>query len=1275
MASIVLGMAGSAFAGPIGGMIGGALGSMIDNKIFNHRWIQKPNPWDLVVESAAFGTPIPVAYNRCLIAGNLIQSTNLIPYEHTGKGGKGGGGSKGGKGGQPYYTYSATFGILICRTTDQFGNNVPLKNIWRIYADSKLIWSRDPNDTTINTDNVDTVLISGYQPTYETTPDGTFEIGGVATIYEMNQSKNANSQSPAGSIQLWYGYETTPIDGNLLAITSESDSTPAYRGYAYMSFPGFPLQWFGNRIPQFKVEVNGWPSAVVTDLSVPPPTLPPGGADQTTYVGSMLSVSEATIEAVPTSLSTGLTYICDKNAITPVFNVACSVLDPVIYLNGVDGTIDPVIAANANYADGVTFAGGYQGPSGFDASSTLWASVMPYGSSSGGPGLLQVMGGQGVKQIFPLAGDGGTGLGTMSGSGLVCYCGNGLLFVSDNDTLFQVYDQTRPNANGNPKLALMGNFLTNVIYDYSSGAPVKCFQGSGGAGGYSSANSVAWSESRNELVVFDGNNSTQFVLTGNGSSPVYSSLTSMVGPVTRGVGNGLTTNRPFYVAYDIVNDVFLYQGQFAIHGFSDVLSSASVANTTENITACAYWGMTLANQPLAGFVAVASGTTMYTFTTGFPFLLTQQWSWSDALSTPNGPLLYNPTFAGSLNWVTFDNSGDDDSNGFALYSRALNVDDGADVVGNIMQQCGLTTDQFDLSALAALPLYGYFVGSEVSGRAAVEPLQEVYLFDLIDTGPKLVARFRQSQASSPAFILTETDLAARVLPEGTEPGAHAQPRFQERRKQDLMLPQQLTLRYRTASGSRYVQDFCMEIGSQYAKRNHATVGALGKITLNTPIVLTDAMAATLAEQVLYNQWLQRTDIEFTMPRKYLACEPGDVITFGFHDFDGNFVNYLIYVSEATIGADNTIQVKGMLTYPTVLIGSGISGGLSGGALPSQNGGKPPTPFSINLALLDIPPLQDSDDSPGLYWAASAQSSTTFWTGSLQRSIDGGQSYATIGTTATQAAIGTATTILGAWPSPKWDKTNSVTVRFFSTGTGLSSVSPEQVLSGKNVFLIGSEIIGAANCVLNADGTYTLSLLLRGGQGTDIFGGSHSGGEQVVRLGVDGSLNDFTETLGDIGITEDYALVSAGGSLATAVTRGETLSGARIKPEAAASAFVTRDVSNNATISWIPRKRIHWQWTDGPEAPYTDEAGGEAYSIDIYDSTPAVVRTITSFTSLTGTVGSQSGYDTGIRQATYSAAQQTADGLTPGDPINLSIYELSTRTGWTGTRGFARTITQ
>ena len=91
---------------------------------------------------------------------------------------------------------------------------------------------------------------------------------------------------------------------------------------------------------------------------------------------------------------------------------------------------------------------------------------------------------------------------------------------------------------------------------------------------------------------------------------------------------------------------------------------------------------------------------------------------------------------------------------------------------------------------------------------------------------------------------------------------------------------------------------------------------------------------------------------------------------------------------------------------------------------------------------------------------------------------------------------------------------------------------------------------------------------------------------------------------------------------------------------------SRDGSNNLTIDWNRRSRYTSQ------AFWTPQLGEdtEEYEIDILDGV-TVVRTISSITSET---------------SPYSAADQTNDGLTPGDPVDVQIFQISATVG----RGYA-----
>jgi hypothetical protein len=83
---------------------------------------------------------------------------------------------------------------------------------------------------------------------------------------------------------------------------------------------------------------------------------------------------------------------------------------------------------------------------------------------------------------------------------------------------------------------------------------------------------------------------------------------------------------------------------------------------------------------------------------------------------------------------------------------------------------------------------------------------------------------------------------------------------------------------------------------------------------------------------------------------------------------------------------------------------------------------------------------------------------------------------------------------------------------------------------------------------------------------------------------------------------------------------------------------TRNASNDLTVTWVRRTRLGGLWVDGRDVPLSETT--EAYEVDILDG-DTVVRTLTTTTP----------------SVTYPASQQTTDGLTPGDPVTVTIYQL------------------
>ena len=273
-----------------------------------------------------------------------------------------------------------------------------------------------------------------------------------------------------------------------------------------------------------------------------------------------------------------------------------------------------------------------------------------------------------------------------------------------------------------------------------------------------------------------------------------------------------------------------------------------------------------------------------------------------------------------------------------------------------------------------------------------------------------------------------------------------------------------------------------------------------------------------------------------------------------------------------------------------------------------------------------------------------------WNGAqLHRSNDGGSSYQPILSTTSGATIGTAAGALGDFTGGNvFDYTNSVSV-VLQSGGPLLSYTQLQVLNGAGAYAIGAagrwEIIQAKTATLTAANTYTLSGLLRGRRGTEWAQGLHMIGDKCVLL-EPVSLKRPNPGTSQIGLARLYKAVTFRDSLAGTTAQAFTNNAVGLKPYAPVHLSGTRDGSNNLTIDWFRRTRKGGEWRD-----FVDVAIGEEsllFDVEVWDSTYAtLLRTISGVTTTT---------------ASYTAAEQTADGLTPGNTVYLRVYQISAVVG-------------
>lgn len=305
-----------------------------------------------------------------------------------------------------------------------------------------------------------------------------------------------------------------------------------------------------------------------------------------------------------------------------------------------------------------------------------------------------------------------------------------------------------------------------------------------------------------------------------------------------------------------------------------------------------------------------------------------------------------------------------------------------------------------------------------------------------------------------------------------------------------------------------------------------------------------------------------------------------------------------------------------------------------------------------MFLMDLPLFRDQDDSPGFYVTAFPETGNPgSWRGAVVLvSEDGGQTWRELTFIETAPVVGVIENALPDADWTVWDHTNFIDVRMLNGGE-LASVTEAEALNDANASVWGSEIgiFRDATLLSSNPNRYRLEHLIRGRRGSDWATGIHAVGDRFVFLDPD-TIRRPMQALSDLNVVRQYRAVSVSQQIDFAYTHTFTNTGIGLKPYSPQNIAGARDGSNNLTITWTRRSRIWGGWSIVTPPPLGEAT--ELYDVEIWD---------TGFTTLERTITPQPTSET----ASYSAAEQTSDGFTPGDPVGVIVYQISADVG----RGF------
>jgi hypothetical protein len=539
----------------------------------------------------------------------------------------------------------------------------------------------------------------------------------------------------------------------------------------------------------------------------------------------------------------------------------------------------------------------------------------------------------------------------------------------------------------------------------------------------------------------------------------------------------------------------------------------------------------------------------------------------------------------------------------------------ADIAELIAGRAGIDpVRNLSTSQLAGMPALGYAVTSASNCWDALKPILPAFAIDCSEVSGQI--RFHPRAQSLRATIPT-TEMGAYVY------GDNAPSKFTFGRAADTDLPKEVNLSF---------IDPARDYQANAAAARRSEGNAQSNIVTTLPIVLTADQGANAAALMLWDAWLGRISLGSTLTDTWISLAVG--LAYAVPVGRGQHIPFRI--TRALRGV-NGITEFDALSDEEVSYTASVAH--TSGTMPDEES---TLEADTRLILIDGPILEDAHDDYGFYVIMAG--SASYWErGAIQVSHDGGVTYDTLIDQPLSSAVGDVTGTLAAGTTTglddTLDTTSVLTVVLLHDGFTLEDATDAELDNYVNFAFVGKDGLGEyiqwKTATKIAPKTWELTNLRRGRKGTDWAITGHVSGEEFAVLGGTNGDGRFRIVMGNTSGWGD-ALTFRGVTLhqdeADAATVDFTNTGEGKRPYSPVEVMGSWDGSNNLTISWTNRSRLN--------------AGG----LGIDDQANYEVEITTGAgTTLTAT---------GATNVVYSAADQTTDGITPGDSITGRVRQLS-----------------
>ena len=563
----------------------------------------------------------------------------------------------------------------------------------------------------------------------------------------------------------------------------------------------------------------------------------------------------------------------------------------------------------------------------------------------------------------------------------------------------------------------------------------------------------------------------------------------------------------------------------------------------------------------------------------------------------------------------------------------------AQAIDSIMERTGnIIADDWDTSAVTG-GFDGAAIEEPVDSLAILQIILLAYRVGTREVEGKLVFFLR----SAPDQIaIAQEDLAAKS--EGAE--AEGFP-FREEDIEDSRLPYRFEVQF---------ADLDNKLEPAVAKDTgtHVLDGSKNIHRIRLPLTMTRQRGQCLAKILMLAAFAERQRRAMQLPPLYRQVAEGDEIL---TTVDGDLS--VMHVKSLDYGRDGLITLQGTRAQPHI-------DDITDDDCPAEghvvsNEGQVDVPAATALVLTDIAPLNDFEaENAGFHIGTPRFTDAAVFTNVfIHRSLGTGLPFVLVQSLFGELRGGFA--LIGSndpgVTSAYIDEATTLTVVLFGA-VQLNSITDEALISGSNMAFWGKEVMAFRTATFIADTTWELTGLLRGLRGTESEVQAHSATsqEEFTMIEPDAAQQTITQQFQEVPISSFGTQILLkpqpnGTDLADADQVVHNLKLGSLLPFPVYNVRGVRNSSSDLTMTWDRQtRRLHQLF-----APVVDPLlePSESYEVDVLKS-GLVIAT----------------YAVTVSSFSYTASQQTGDGLPGSGSIDFQIYQISATIG----RGKVKTIT-